>query len=142
MSIKIDGIIWPVNWVADSVKISADILNGDNSGRMQGSKNMYLEYVGTFYNVEGQIIRGKNCTNAQWDALFETLTDPINQHTLEFPYKQGYMTQLVYIASVNRTLKKQDQHTNKWQSTIDVKFVAMRSMRMAGSSLKGYKAGV
>lgn len=142
MGLYLDGITWPAEIVEGSLKLTGDILNGDNSGRLQGSKAMYLEYSGTFYNYEFDIIRGRTCTDAVWDNLFRALTNPVNNHTMRLPFDQGTLRQTVYIAKVARTLRRQKDSGNKWEPTLAVQVVAMRAAWPAGGSLRGYTRGV
>lgn len=135
--IEIDGIKYNVDWVAGTLKQTADIINGDGSGRLQGTKEMYLEYVGTFFNHTGQIHRSKNCTDAEWNALYRVLANPKNSHTMSFPFDDGEITQKVYIASIVRTLRKVPD-TNRWEYVYDVTLPAMKSLWLADNSLGGY----
>ena len=114
--IKIDGIFYNVEWVRKSLKLTADILNGENSGRLQGTGDMYLDYVGTFLNYTGQIHRSANCTDAEWNNLFLVLANPVNKHTVVFPFGNQKMGQDIYISKVERTLIKVDEDGNgeKW----------------------------
>ena len=139
--IKIDNKNFNAEWVASSFEQTADILNGDNSGRLQGSKSMYLEYVGTFFNTSGQIRRQKTCTDAEWDNLYLTLANPKNDHTVVLPFGQGNLTTEVYIAKVTRKLIMQTNSRNVWESVYEVTYTAMDSQWLAGGSLTGYSGG-
>lgn len=138
--ISIDGVSYNVNWVKNTLKRKAEIINGDNSGRLQGTKSMYLDYVGTFFNFSGQIIRGKGMTNAQWDSFFLLLSNPLNNHNVTLPFGQGTLTSEIYISSLEQTLIYQREE-NKWSSVIDVAFVTMDSQWLAGGTLQGYSGG-
>lgn len=134
--IKIDNVSYNADWVANSLTQTADILNGDESGRLQGDKDMYLEYVGTFFNHSGQIHRSRNCSDAEWDLLFNALANPINEHTVEFPYGQGKLIQKIYISSINRKLVHIDENSTNWSRVYDVTFTAMYSKWKAGGGLE------
>lgn len=134
--IKIDNVSYNADWVANSLTQTADILNGDESGRLQGDKDMYLEYVGTFFNHSGQIHRSRNCSDAEWDLLFNALANPINDHIVEFPYGQGKLVQKIYISSINRKLVHIDENGTNWGRTYDVTFTAMYSKWKAGRGLE------
>lgn len=134
--IKIDNIEYKANW-ADDFKRKFEIINGDNSGRLQGNKDMYLEYVGTFFNFEGTIIQGKNCTNDEWDELLMVLANPINDHTVTIPFNQSTMTWQFYISSGEQGLIKVTDDGNRWARTIQVTLTSMYAQWLAGSDIQG-----
>lgn len=143
--IIIDGITYNAEWVHSELKRKAEIINGDNSGRLQGDKDMYLEYVGTFFNYTGKIIRGKGCTDGEWDDLYMKLVNPVNDHRVKVPFNQGWLTEKIYISSIEQGLIKQSVDSNgkarnKWESTINITFTAMYSQWLASGSLKGFSS--
>lgn len=140
--IEIDGVVYNAEWKANGFEISADIINGDESGRLQGTKDMYLDYVGTFFNSTGEILRKQNCSNEEWDNLFKTLANPINNHTVKIPFLQGYLQTEIYISQVKAKLVNQKFDKNKWGGTYSVTFTAMESQWLAGGELQGYIEGV
>lgn len=127
MSIKIDNIDFPVEWVKNSFTISAEIMNGAKSGRKQ-NRNMFLQYLGTFYNFSGTIVKQHRCTDEQWDNLFSRLSNYENVHNVEVPFLQGYMKCDIYISSVSRNYINDKL---KWKRTIDVQFVPILSQARA-----------
>lgn len=134
--ITIDGVTHKATWLP-GLKQTADILNGAGSGRLQGSNDMYLEYVGTFFNHEGKLHKDYNCSNEEWDMLFLTLANPVNEHTISFPFGSNQtITQKVYIAKVVRKLQF-IKETNKWEEVFDVSFVAKVSAWRANSAIVG-----
>lgn len=135
--IEIDGIKFNAEWVANSLQQTADIINGDGSGRLQGSKSMYLEYVGTFFNHVGQIHRSKNCTNEEWNSLFRTLCNPRNKHVMSFPFDDGILKQEVYIAKIVRKLI-QIPNTNKWEPVYELTLPAVNAAWLVDKRLGGY----
>lgn len=136
--IIIDGITYNAEWKSNSFEVTADIINGDESGRLQGSKSMYLDYIGTFFNTGGEIIRKKECTDEEWSNLFLTLSNPINNHTVIVPFLQGYLETEIYISQVKSKLINQKFGLNKWNTSYSVTFTAMESQWLAGSEIKGY----
>lgn len=136
--ITIDGTNYNASWVANSLEQTADIINGDNSGRLQGTKAMYLDYVGTFFNHSGQIRRNKECTDKQWDDLYLVLANPINNHTVILPFAQGNLQIEIYISQVKRKLIRISEDTNLWEKVYTVTFTAMESNWLAGEEITGY----
>lgn len=138
----IDGVTFNAEWKSDSFEVTADIINGDESGRLQGNKDMYLDYVGTFFNSGGEIVRKRECTDEEWSNLFLTLSNPINNHTVIIPFLQGYLQTEVYISQVKSKLKNRMLGRNKWSSSYSVTYTAMESQWLAGRELQGYTKGV
>lgn len=139
---KIDGKVYNASWVSGSMEQTADILNGDNSGRLQGSKSMYLEYIGTFFNTSGQIRRDADCTDTEWDELYMALANPINSHKVILPFGQGTVETAVYIAKIKRKLISQKNGRNIWEKVYEVAFTSIDSQWRAGGKIQGYTGGV
>lgn len=138
--IKIDGKEYNVNW-AENFESSFEILNGENTGRLQNTGDMFIDPVGTFFNFAGTIIQGAGCDKNEWDDLLMTLANPLSEHTVVVPFNQGTMEWQFYVSSGKRNLKKITDE-NRWARTIEVKLIAMRSQWLAGGSLQGYTEGV
>ncbi len=140
--IKIDGIEYPVNW-KQGVKCSFEILNGNNAGRIQNTGAMFMDPIGTFFNYEGTIIQGKDCTTEVWDDILLILANPMGEHEIVLPFNQGTMVWKYYISSGARDcIKIAEDGKVRWANTIEVKFVAMESQWPAGGELQGYTKGV
>lgn len=140
--IEIDGKKYKAEWKSNSFEVTADIINGDESGRLQGTKTMYLDYVGTFFNSSGEIVRNLNCSDTEWDNLFKVLANPKNKHTVKIPFLQGYLETSIYISQVKAKLINQKFDRNKWNPSYSVTFTAIKSQWLAGKSLSGYKKGI
>ncbi|MCI8332859.1 MAG: hypothetical protein HFE78_08560 [Clostridiales bacterium] len=140
--IQIDKWKYPASWVTNGFEQTADILNGDDSGRLQGTKDMYLEYIGTFFNCSGTLHRDAGCTDAQWDELFRLLSDPENRHTIYQPFDQGTLVSDMYISKVTRKLIESKNGRNKWEPQLAVQFVSISSQWLAYDQLGGYMKGV
>lgn len=140
--IEIDGIIFNAEWKCNSFEQTADILNGDNAGRLQNTGDMFLDPIGTFFNNSGTLIRTKECDDTEWDNLFRVLSDPIGEHTVTVPFDQGNLTTQIYISQAKRTLIKQSCGRNKWSNSYAVTYTAMESQWLAGGELQGYTEGV
>lgn len=135
--ITIDGVNYKASWVKESLEQTADIINGKGSGRLQGSYNMYLEYLGTFFNHKAQLRRENNCTDAEWANLFLVLANPINEHTISFPFGvDKKITQKVYIAKISRKLIF-DEDKHEWSRVYDVEFPAKIAGWRPNGSIRG-----
>lgn len=140
--IYIDGYQYKASWITNEFEQTADILNGDDSGRLQGTKSMYLEYIGTFFNSTGTLHRDKNCSDAEWDELYRMLSHPKNDHVISVPFDQGYLTTKMYISKVSRKLVNTQNERHKWDASYSVQFVSMNAQWLYGQSLQGYRKGV
>lgn len=138
--ITIDNVNYNASWSMKGYKQTADILNGDQSGRLQGTKSMYLQYVGTFFNSIGTIRRERNCTDTEWNSLFRVLSNPENDHTVKIPFDDGYMITEIYVSKCERTLLS-EKPKRVWSKTYEVTFTAMDSQWLAGGTLQGYSEG-
>ncbi len=139
----LDGRKWNIYWEKDSFKEKAEIINGDESGRLQGDKDMYLEFVGTFYNCSGTLVQGKDCTNEEWNEFYDCLCNPVNRHSITTPHNNGSLSSTVYISSVSRTLYTQRKGFNDWGRSIDVEFVTISSQWKASQgAISGFEDGV
>lgn len=134
--INIDGVEHKATWLQGLEQI-ADILNGENSGRLQATGKMYLEYLGTFFNHKGELRRDADCTDAEWNALFRALANPVNKHTGSFPFGVNQvLEQEVYISQVVRKLKL-IKETNRWEKVYAVTFTAISPAWLPGGDIKG-----
>lgn len=135
--ITIDGIKYRASWVAKSLTQTADIINGEGSGRLQGSYKMYLEYLGTFINHSGQLHRDADCTDEEWSNLFITLANPKNKHKMSFPFGVNQtITQEIYIAKISRALLF-SKEKNSWETIYSVEVPSISAAWFPNGSIKG-----
>lgn len=136
--IEIDGKRFNASWVSGLTQ-TADIINGEGSGRLQGTNAMYLEYSGTFFNHSGELHRDPKCTDAEWHELFLVLSNPINKHTFKFPFgKNGNIVQDVYISQVVNTLKRiKVDGQNVWARVYKLTLPAVNMAWLPNGNIKG-----
>ena len=134
--IRIDNVEYKASFTED-LKRKFEIINGDSSGRLQGNKDMYLEYVGTFFNFEGTIRRDNDCSDEEWDNFLMILANPINDHTVTVPFNQSTMTWQFYVSSGEQQHIPSSFENNKWANKIKVTLTAMRAQWLAGSTIQG-----
>lgn len=133
--VTIDEIDFNANWL--SLNQTADILNGENSGRLQGTLKMYLEYKGTFFNYDGVLRRTKECSDDDWDELYFRLANPENKHSATLPLDTNRtITQDIYVSQVKRAIKRIEE-TNKFENVLNVTFVAVSPSWLPGGNIKG-----
>lgn len=138
--IEIDGVKYNATW-SKGMTQTADIINGEGSGRLQGTNAMYLEYSGTFFNHSGELHRDRICTDEEWANLFLVLANPINKHKFKFAFGEGkIIEQDVYISQVIRTLSKVDRDgENKWEPVYKLTLPAVNMAWVPNGNIKGVK---
>ena len=141
---RIDDKYYNVDFLSkDGLGQTADILDGDNSGRLQTTGAMYLDYLGTFFNHSIKLRRNINCSDEEWNNLFLALANPIHEHNIDVPFGNGILTLDIYVSQVKRNLIKvdfgQDGRLNHWEKTIEFTATALKSNWLAGGNLTGYK---
>lgn len=119
----VDGRSFNVS--VSSLQRKASILDGENAGRMLSGR-MERDIIGTYYNYTLGI-DPKLMTPAEYDALYELLTAPVDSHALVVPYGQGTISFAAYISNAEDTLKRL-AGTNLW-SDLKVNFIAMEPKR-------------
>ena len=123
----VDGVQYNVLVPRDGLKRSGQILDGDNAGRLQNGR-MERDIIGTYYNYSLQIdTRGLSV--ADYDALYEVLTSPVNYHVVVMPYGQGTISFDAYVSGVEDNLIMSSGSRNTWGG-MTVDFVAMAPKRV------------
>lgn len=125
--IKIDGKTYDVDVICDDLEEQFEILASEDSGRTQDG-TMWIDVIGTFYNMSMHIQRRPTTTVADYDDLFQTLSAPVDFHTVEFPHGQGTMSCQMYVSSGSRKLLRQRNGENRW-GDMTIQFVARAPQR-------------
>lgn len=125
MGLIIDGQEYHVR--VSGLKRSAQIQDGGNAGRsLEG--NMLRDPRGTLYSYSMDI-DAENAALAEYDALYELLSAPVDCHSITMPYGQTNKTFDAYITDVNDELAWRRGGKTKWDG-LNVKFVSMDFLRM------------
>lgn len=122
----IDGKAYNVFVPADGIRRSGQILDGENAGRTL-SGSMIRDIIGTYYNYSISI-DADNTDSAEYDALYNVITAPVDSHLLEVPYGQTTLVFEAYITSAADTLKSMANGVNRW-GDLTISFVAMEPQR-------------
>lgn len=117
----LDGKAYNVFVPADGIRRSGQILDGENAGRTL-SGGMIRDIIGTYYNYSISIDT-QQTDYAEYDALYEELTAPVDFHILTVPYGQGTITFDAYITSAEDTLQSM-AGGNRW-GNLTINFIAM-----------------
>lgn len=122
----LDGKSYNVFVPESGIKRSGQVLDGDNAGRTQ-SGVMIRDIIGTYYNYSIEIDTSKT-ERAEYDALYQVLTAPVDSHTLTVPYAQETITFQAYVTSAEDTLETMADGHNLW-SGLKINFIAMKPQR-------------
>lgn len=120
--ISIDGKTYDVDVICDDFEEQFEILSDDSSGRTQDG-TMWIDVIGTFYNVSMHVQRRQTTSAADYDDLFQILSAPVDFHTVEFPHGQGTISCQMYVSSGSRKLLRNHGGTNYW-GDMTIQFVA------------------
>ena len=63
-----------------------------------------------------------------YDALYETLTAPVDYHTITVPYGQETKTFRAYVSNASDVLRRMTDKVNLW-GELTIKFTAMEPNR-------------
>ena len=88
--ITVDGGIYKVNLVYASLIRKFSIVEGDNSGQTIVGRQR-RDIIGTTYEYELAIEQDPD-NPADYDALYEVLSSPVESHRVSFPYGQSTLT--------------------------------------------------
>ena len=114
------------NVITSSIQRKASILDGENAGRMLSGR-MQRDIIGTYYNYTLSI-DPRLLSLADYDALYELLTAPVDSHRLVVPYGQGTLSFEAYISNAEDTLLQMAKGKNLWEG-LKLNFVAMEPQR-------------
>lgn len=122
----IDGTAYNVAVPEGGLKRSGKVLDGDNAGRLQSGR-MQRDIIGTYYNYSMQLDT-KNLDVAQYDALYQVLSAPVDYHTVVLPYGQGTLSFEAYVSNVDDELLMMHGGRNLW-GNLSFNFIAMEPAR-------------
>lgn len=108
------------------LKRSGKVLDGENAERAKSGR-MIRDIIGTYYNYSLQLDTA-NLDVAEYDALYEVLSAPVDYHVITMPYGQGTITFDAYVANVDDELKRMEPGRNLW-GNLTFNFIAMAPRR-------------
>lgn len=108
-----------------SLKRSFSVLDGENAGRtMDGA--MQRDIIGTYYNYSMEI-DPSGSSPEEYDALYETLSAPVDSHNIVVPYGQGTLEFKAYVSNGEDEMF-QAVEANQWNN-LSINFIAMKPQR-------------
>jgi hypothetical protein len=122
---SIDGVTYP-GVLVPSLKRSFEILDGENAGRVK-TGTMKRDIIGTYYNYSMELDTSESSI-AEYDALYEVLSAPVDSHILVVPYAQATLMFEAYVTNGDDDLISMENKRNKWEG-LSVNFIAMSPKR-------------
>lgn len=123
---KVDGVSYNVIVPEGGLKRQGRVLDGESAGRMLSGR-MIRDIVGTYYNYSMQIDT-RNLDVAQYDALYQVLSAPVDYHTVILPYGQSTLTFQAYVSNLDDELVLMQDGRNLW-GNFSFTFIAMQPER-------------
>lgn len=124
--IKIDGVTYDGIRVL-SVKRSFTVTDGENAGRLATSGRMVRDIIGTFYNYEFNV-DPQSASPETYDAFYQAITAPVDDHEVVVPYGQGSLTFDAYITTGDDELVLISNDANRWKN-LSFNVIAMAPQR-------------
>lgn len=122
--LTLDGVAYPNLHVA-SLKRSFSVLDGDNAGRVMTGA-MVRDIIGTYYNYSMEI-DPVGTAPEEYDSFYESISAPVDSHTLIVPYAQGTLEFEAYISNGEDQLLGM-YSVNEW-GNLTLNFIAMKPKR-------------
>ena len=108
-----DGTLYHVRVVFDTLKRSFELLSGPNAGTMLTGRQE-RDLLGTGYTYQLQVAPDPRYP-ADYDAFFEAISAPVDTHTITLPYGQGSITYEAAIKSGQDVYHGQIGSVNRWK---------------------------
>ena len=122
---SIDGVYYNVIVPENGIERNFQVLDDDTAGRVL-SGVFIRSIIGTYYNYTIQLDTSR-MDKAEYDAMYEVLSAPVDYHVLTVPYGQGTLTFDAYITSGKDTLRLIKD--GNWWEGLSLQFVAMAPER-------------
>lgn len=123
--IVVDGVEYSKIHVM-SLKRSFSVLDGENAGRTMDAA-MHRDVLGTFYNYSMEI-DPYDSDPEEYDSFWETISAPVDSHTVSFPYGRDMLTFEAYVSNGEDELFDILKGSNRWDN-MSVNFIAMEPQR-------------
>ncbi len=123
--IVMDGVTYSGIHVR-SIKRNFAVLDGPNATRLS-SGGMQRDVIGTFYNYSVEI-DADGASRSEYDTFYQTISAPVDSHTITVPYAQTTLTFQAYVANGSDDLQAMEPSANRW-GNLSFNFIAMAPQR-------------
>lgn len=120
----IDGVKFNIPIV--SLKRKGQFL--DKYAKRTEDGNLQRKLIGVFYNYSLKLGRSTTIGDAEYQRLWNKLTEPVEYHTVTVPGGDGTYTFTAYFSDVSDELMAQHAQENYWQN-LTVDFIAKSPAR-------------
>lgn len=125
----IDGVEYDSKEIAiKSLTRSFQVLDGAKAGRSLGG-DMLRDIVGTYYNYT-IAFDAKIGHEDAYNRLYETLSAPVNSHTISLPFANETITQKMYVTSGSDKLIRFSKDGENFFTELSINFVSMSPFRI------------
>lgn len=120
----IDGVDYSALVHAESITESFETIAHDTAATKQDGAD-YFDMIGTRFSHSLTLKKRNATTAAQWDALYDVISNPTESHTVTLPHNQSTITYDAHIYNGSRPLLRQAVGVNVWGDiTIEMKAIS------------------
>lgn len=123
----IDGVAYNVTVPENGIRRNYAIRDGKAAGWAKSGRKR-RDVQGTYFNYEIDI-ETSQLNYAEYDALFEVLSDPVESHTIVVPYGQTTLTYEAAIYSGGDKLRRIKGTDRLWKG-LTIKFEALAPQKV------------
>lgn len=124
---KVDGIEY--GGIVVALQRSFEVADGENAGRTLDGV-MHRDLIGTYYNFS-ITINTSRMSQKEYNALYETISAPVESHNIVVPYGNTLLTFKAYVTNGTDDLLRQYSETNRYWGNLSFNFIAMKPQRSA-----------
>lgn len=122
---KVDGIEY--GGIVVALQRSFEVADGENAGRTLDGV-MHRDLIGTYYNFS-ITINTSRMSQKEYNALYETISAPVESHNIVVPYGNTLLTFKAYVTNGTDDLLRQYSETNRYWGNLSFNFIAMKPQR-------------
>ena len=124
---KVDGTEY--GGIVTALQRSFEVADGENAGRTLDGV-MHRDLIGTYYNFS-ITINTSRMSQKEYNALYETISAPVESHNIVVPYGNTLLTFKAYVTNGTDDLIRQYSETNRYWGNLSFNFIAMEPQRSA-----------
>lgn len=126
--INIDGTEYNVS--VTRLRRTGEFLDASASRVTSGSLKRKL--IGVYFNYEAEM--GTGVDPEEYAALYEKLTEPVEFHTVTFPYNNTELTFMAYVSAVDDELIRRTRNGKNYWGGLTFKFIAKDPQKVPQST--------
>lgn len=116
--IEIDGMAYNVS--VTRLTRTGEFL--DSSASRVTSGTLKRKLIGVYYNYEISVGTGVDAD--EYAAFYDKITEPVEFHTVTFPYNNDTLTFVAYVTSTSDELIRRTKSGKNYWGGLSVKFIA------------------